>query len=377
MASEEAEAHKEKGNAAFKEKKFDEAVKHYNKAINLDPSNAAYYSNRSGAWSSKGSHDSALNDAEKCLQIDPGFVKGYSRKGKALFDMQRWDEAETAYQEGLAKDPSNAGCKQGVADVGNAKLAREAAARSRSQSSGGGIFGNIKNMVSQPSKLLKRVGKGGRLQMYIVVLASWYGYQYFVGGRGKSGKTAKEKAAVQGHEEAEEDEEPVLQAHTPPDAAAVAMERGFVEADGSWLGFVRAEGRKHNPLLLLLHRTSLSAETEYGPAFARLAKAGPSGGLSVLAPDRPCHGYSPCPPGGEPRNATAWLNKLIATAIDASVPRSVAVVAAGREARRGAGVAPEPPRRGAPAQRARAAQRGWAGRVAAGPPGRHIGGRGG
>lgn len=34
------------GNEAFVEKKFDEAMTHYNAAINIDPENAVYYSNR-------------------------------------------------------------------------------------------------------------------------------------------------------------------------------------------------------------------------------------------------------------------------------------------------------------------------------------------
>eukprot|EP00409_Alexandrium_fundyense_P002355 CAMPEP_0185903958 /NCGR_PEP_ID=MMETSP0196C-20130402/3248_1 /TAXON_ID=2932 /ORGANISM="Alexandrium fundyense, Strain CCMP1719" /LENGTH=100 /DNA_ID=CAMNT_0028623133 /DNA_START=90 /DNA_END=388 /DNA_ORIENTATION=+ len=100
MVSEEAEEYKKRGNDAFKERKWDEAIKQYNKAIALDPTNAAYYSNRSGAWSSKSNHESALADANKCLSQDPQFVKGYARKGKALFDMDEWDQAEVAYKEG-------------------------------------------------------------------------------------------------------------------------------------------------------------------------------------------------------------------------------------------------------------------------------------
>merc|ERR1712166_720737 len=87
------------------------------KSITLDRTCAVYYSNRSAAWSSKGNNQSALNDALKCIEKDPQFAKGYSRKGKALFDMFQTNEAEAAYLEGLKVDPQNATLQQGLADV--------------------------------------------------------------------------------------------------------------------------------------------------------------------------------------------------------------------------------------------------------------------
>ena len=41
-------AAKEKGNAAYKAKKFDEALKFYNEAINLDPTDMTYLNNTAG-----------------------------------------------------------------------------------------------------------------------------------------------------------------------------------------------------------------------------------------------------------------------------------------------------------------------------------------
>ena len=40
-----------------------------------------------------------LNDANKCIEIDPKFAKGYSRKGKALFDSFQTNDAENAYKD--------------------------------------------------------------------------------------------------------------------------------------------------------------------------------------------------------------------------------------------------------------------------------------
>ena len=48
-----------------------------------------------------------LKDAEKCIELDPTFSKGYSRKGAAQFFMKEYDNAMETYQEGLKHDPNN------------------------------------------------------------------------------------------------------------------------------------------------------------------------------------------------------------------------------------------------------------------------------
>lgn len=85
--------------------------------------------------------------------------------------------------------------------------------------------------------------------------------------------------------------------------------------------------------LLLLHRTSLSAETEFGTMIPQLIKkATPSGGLQVVAADRPCHGFSPCPGKGEDRQEDGGtLGRLIARRPGA---QQFSYVASGRDAAR-------------------------------------------
>jgi len=91
---------KEKGNAALTAGKFDEAIQAYTEAINLEPTNHVLYSNRSAAYLKAAKLSSALEDAEKTVELNPVWAKGYSRKGAVLFALQKFDEAFTCYNKG-------------------------------------------------------------------------------------------------------------------------------------------------------------------------------------------------------------------------------------------------------------------------------------
>jgi stress-induced-phosphoprotein 1 len=91
---------KEKGNAALTAGKFDEAIQAYSDAIKLDEANHVLYSNRSAAYLKAGKLSDALSDAEKTIQINPSWPKGYSRKGAVLFALEKFDEAFTTYNKG-------------------------------------------------------------------------------------------------------------------------------------------------------------------------------------------------------------------------------------------------------------------------------------
>lgn len=76
-----AEKLKAAGNSQITTKSYDAAIDSYTKAIALDASNPVYYSNRAAAYASKGDHLSAVQDSEQAIEVDPAFVKAYSRLG--------------------------------------------------------------------------------------------------------------------------------------------------------------------------------------------------------------------------------------------------------------------------------------------------------
>lgn len=108
---------KEKGNQALAAEKFDDAIQAYTEAIKLDPKNHVLYSNRSAAYAKAGRYESALEDANQTIALNPTWPKGYSRKGSALSYMQKFVEAFHAYSKGLEIDPNNAALLQGQAEL--------------------------------------------------------------------------------------------------------------------------------------------------------------------------------------------------------------------------------------------------------------------
>jgi len=114
---------KAQGNKAFSSGNYEDAIKLFSQAIELDPTNHVLYSNRSAAYASLKDFDSALQDAEKTIECKSDWPKGYSRKGAALFGKKDLTAATKAYEEGLKLDPENALLKQGLSDVENAFMA--------------------------------------------------------------------------------------------------------------------------------------------------------------------------------------------------------------------------------------------------------------
>jgi stress-induced-phosphoprotein 1 len=133
-----AAAAKARGNDAFVKGDFAAAVTAFTEAIEQDPTDAVFYSNRSGAYASLKQFDKALQDANKCVELKPEFIKGYSRQGVAHFGLNQLSEAKAAYETGLKRDAANSTLLEGLKDV-------EARQRAPPRPSGGeglgGMFG--------------------------------------------------------------------------------------------------------------------------------------------------------------------------------------------------------------------------------------------
>jgi len=158
MVNEQAEAFKAEGNKALQAGNLSNAIEEYTKAINADGTNHVYFSNRSAAYLKKGDGNSALEDAMSTIALNPEFSKGYSRKGAALHSLKRYNDSISAYEEGMAKFPSDAALKKGLEQV---KRDKDGPPRP----SGGGMPGGMQNLFG--NQLIQKIMLNPKTRPYL------------------------------------------------------------------------------------------------------------------------------------------------------------------------------------------------------------------
>jgi tetratricopeptide (TPR) repeat protein len=65
---EKATEFKNLGNEAFKNKQYEEAIKYFTQAIECNPNDHTFFSNRSGSYANSGQYQKALEDANACIK---------------------------------------------------------------------------------------------------------------------------------------------------------------------------------------------------------------------------------------------------------------------------------------------------------------------
>ncbi|CAO2837046.1 unnamed protein product [Amaranthus hypochondriacus] len=96
-----------RGDEAFKRKDFASAIDAYTQAIDLDPTDATFFSNRSLCWIRLGQAEQALADAKACRSLRPKWAKACYREGAALRALLRFEDAANAFYDGIQLDPEN------------------------------------------------------------------------------------------------------------------------------------------------------------------------------------------------------------------------------------------------------------------------------
>ena len=92
---------KSKGNEFFKQGQFELALEFYSKALEISPSNHIALSNRSLTFFKLERYDSALEEADKCIQANKSWAKGYLRKAAALNALGKSKEAKEVCAAGF------------------------------------------------------------------------------------------------------------------------------------------------------------------------------------------------------------------------------------------------------------------------------------
>ena len=89
---------KEKGNAAFQKKKYDDAEKCYTEAIQLNMGSRPLWTNRAKCRNVMKKYDEAISDCESALSITSKCSKTIEQKGNAFLGLGRFDEARTCFE---------------------------------------------------------------------------------------------------------------------------------------------------------------------------------------------------------------------------------------------------------------------------------------
>ncbi len=95
-------------NTEIKKGKYKEAIKVFDKAINLDPNNANIYNSRGIAKSSLGQHADAIDDCNKAVGLRSNYAMAYHSRGVAKSHLGQHADAIDDYDNAIELKPNEA-----------------------------------------------------------------------------------------------------------------------------------------------------------------------------------------------------------------------------------------------------------------------------
>ncbi|XP_012867845.1 PREDICTED: sperm-associated antigen 1 [Dipodomys ordii] len=107
---------KEKGNEAFNSKDYEEAVMYYTRSLSALPTVAAY-NNRAQAEIKLQNWNSAFQDCEKVLELEPGNIKALLRRATTYKHQNKFQEALEDLTKVLDVEPDNELAKKTLSEV--------------------------------------------------------------------------------------------------------------------------------------------------------------------------------------------------------------------------------------------------------------------
>jgi small glutamine-rich tetratricopeptide repeat-containing protein alpha len=107
-----ANALKEEANKMMSARDFAGALEKYSAAIEVHDGNAIFWANRAMAHQMLKNVEAAIGDAQRAIDIDPTYLKGYVRLGRAYFSTEQYQLAlDKGFKPLLEREPSSADAK--------------------------------------------------------------------------------------------------------------------------------------------------------------------------------------------------------------------------------------------------------------------------
>jgi parallel beta-helix repeat protein len=102
-----AAAYSERGRAYLSTNKYHEAFADFDKAVNLEPKEEVYYYNRGLACESLEEYTQATSDFTKAITLKPDYAHPYLGRGDVYYKMKRYNDAVKEYTEAIRLDPKS------------------------------------------------------------------------------------------------------------------------------------------------------------------------------------------------------------------------------------------------------------------------------
>jgi tetratricopeptide (TPR) repeat protein len=109
------------GDVARAQGKYDEAMKYYQKAIELNPKDFMLFMKLGSISGSQKKPDEAARWYQRAIDLEPKFVPAYRSLGDVFYEQKRYDEAMRSYQKAMELDPKD---PQALVRIGNVLLAQ-------------------------------------------------------------------------------------------------------------------------------------------------------------------------------------------------------------------------------------------------------------
>lgn len=105
-----AQKEKEAGNAAYKKKDFESALKHYNAALEHDPTDITFYNNIAAVYFERKEYDECIKTCEKGIEIGREnradfklIAKAFARIGNSYRKMDNSRQAKVYYEKAMSE----------------------------------------------------------------------------------------------------------------------------------------------------------------------------------------------------------------------------------------------------------------------------------
>ncbi|CAF2695229.1 unnamed protein product [Rotaria sp. Silwood2] len=90
---------KTKGNDAFHQQLYDQAIDYYTQGLQIKKDYDILYTNRAQVYVKQGRYEDAIHDCDWALKVTPTFIKAHIIKGKCLINLKEFDRAKEEFTQ--------------------------------------------------------------------------------------------------------------------------------------------------------------------------------------------------------------------------------------------------------------------------------------